>query len=51
MEENKKMISLEISDILREKLRVEAFNNKQSISGIIRNILENYFKEKEGENK
>ena len=36
----KKMISLEISDELREALRVEAFNQSLSISAVIRQILE-----------
>lgn len=36
----KKMISLEISDELREALRVEAFKQSLSISAIIRQILE-----------
>lgn len=36
----KKMISLEISDELREALRVEAFNQSLSISALIRQILE-----------
>lgn len=37
----KKMISLEISDELREALRVEAFKQSVSISALIRQILEN----------
>ena len=36
----KKMISLEISDELREALRVEAFNRSLSISALIRQLLE-----------
>ena len=36
----KKMISLEISDELREALRVEAFNQSLSISALMRQILE-----------
>jgi hypothetical protein len=36
----KKMISLESSDDLREKLRVEAFNRSLSISAVIRLLLE-----------
>ena len=36
----KKMISLEISDELREALRVEAFAQSLSISALIRKILE-----------
>jgi plasmid stability protein len=36
----KKMISLEISDELREALRVEAFKRSVSISALIRQLLE-----------
>jgi plasmid stability protein len=36
----KKMISLEISDELREALRIEAFNRSLSISALIRQLLE-----------
>lgn len=36
----KKMISLEISDELRETLRVEAFKRSLSISALIRQLLE-----------
>jgi hypothetical protein len=36
----KKMISLEISDELREALRVAAFNQSLSICAVIRQILE-----------
>lgn len=36
----KKMISLEISDELREALRKEAFIKSLSISAVIRQILE-----------
>ena len=36
----KRMISLEISDELREALRIEAFNKSLSISAVIRQILE-----------
>lgn len=35
----KKMISLEISDELREALRVEAFKRSVSISALIRQLL------------
>lgn len=38
----KKMISLEISDELREALRVEAFKQSLSISAVIRKILEEH---------
>lgn len=36
----KKMISLEISDELKEALRVEAFKQNLTISKLIRTILE-----------
>jgi plasmid stability protein len=36
----KKMISLEITDELREALRVEAFKRSLSISALIRQLLE-----------
>ena len=36
----KKMISLEISDELREALRIEAFKQSLSISAVMRKILE-----------
>ena len=36
----KKMISLEISDELREALRIEAFRQSRSISAVMRQILE-----------
>ncbi len=36
----KKMISLEISDELREALRVEAFKRSLSVSALIRQLLE-----------
>jgi hypothetical protein len=36
----KRMISLEISEELREALRIEAFNQSLSISAVIRQILE-----------
>lgn len=35
----KKMISLEISDELKEALRVEAFNRGVTVSALIRDIL------------
>ena len=37
----KRMISFEISDELREALRIEAFKQSISISAAIRQILEN----------
>ena len=40
----KKMISLEISDELREALRVEAFKRSLSISALIRQLLEEALK-------
>jgi predicted DNA-binding protein len=36
----KKMISLEISDEMKEALRVEAFNRSLSISALIRQLIE-----------
>ena len=36
----KRMISLEISDELREALRIEAFKQSSNISAVIRQILE-----------
>lgn len=47
---NKTIISLEISDELKEKLRVEAFNTRKNMSSLIRTILEDYFSKKEGKN-
>jgi plasmid stability protein len=41
----KKMISLEISDELREALRIEAFKRSLSISALIRQLLEKALKE------
>lgn len=47
----KKMISLEISDELREALRIEAFKQSLSISAVIRRILEEkLFEASSGEN-
>ncbi len=43
----KKMISLGISDELREALRVEAFKRSLSISALIRQILESQVLSKE----
>jgi hypothetical protein len=40
MQDNKRMISLEISGSLREALRVEAFKRDVTISALIRQILE-----------
>lgn len=40
----KKMISLEISDELREALRVEAFKRSLSISALMRKLLEEALK-------
>ena len=39
-DKNKKMLSLEISNDLREALRVEAFHKNVTISALIRQILE-----------
>ena len=50
----KKMISLEISDELRESLRIEAFRQSLSISALMRQILEEKLlkasDDKEGDN-
>lgn len=46
MRNNKKMISLEISDELREALRVEAFRSAVTVSALIRQILEDRLKVK-----
>jgi len=43
----KKMISLEISDELREALRVEAFKRSLSVSALIRQLLESQVLNKE----
>ena len=43
----KQMISLEISDELREALRVEAFKRSLSISALIRQLLESQVLNKE----
>jgi hypothetical protein len=40
----KKMISLEISDKLREALRIEAFKRSLSISALMRQLLEEALK-------
>jgi plasmid stability protein len=40
----KKMISLEISDELREALRIEAFKRSVSISAVMRQLLEEALK-------
>ena len=37
--ENKKIISLEITEDLRKALRVEAFNRDVTVSALIRDIL------------
>ena len=51
MAENKKMISLEISEDLRKALRVEAFNRDVTISALIRQLLEERLQECSGDNK
>lgn len=45
------MISLEISDELREALRVEAFNQSLSISALIRKVLEEQILNKDNQNE
>lgn len=47
---NKKMISLEISDELREALRIEAFKRSLSMSALIRQLLESQVLNKEESN-
>ena len=43
----KKIISLEIPDDLKEKLRVEAFLQNKSVSALIRDVLTDYIINKE----
>lgn len=43
----KKMVSLEVSEELKEALRVEAFKRSLSISALIRQILEKELFDKE----
>lgn len=47
----KKIISLEIPDELKEKLRVEAFYQNKSVSALIRDILVDYMINKEKNNE
>lgn len=47
----KSIISFEIPDELREKLRLEAFNKKLNISALLRQIIEIYFESLENKNK
>jgi len=51
MAENKKMISLEISDDLRKALKTEAFHRDVTISALIRQLLEERLNECSGERK
>lgn len=51
MAKDKKMISLEISDDMREELRLEAFKRKITISALIRQLLEESLKNINSENK
>lgn len=44
--ESKKIISLEIPESLREKLRKEAFKRDLSVSALIRSILEEKLSQK-----
>ena len=44
MPKDKKMISLEISDEMREQLRLEAFKRKVTISALMRQLLEESLK-------
>jgi len=41
----KTIVSLEITEELKEKLRVEAFNKRLTMSALIRQILGEYFNE------
>ena len=47
----KKMISLEISDELREALRLEAFKRSLSISAVIRQLLEESLRKEPDKNE
>jgi plasmid stability protein len=42
--DNKKIISVEISEDLRRALKVEAFNRDKTVSALIRDILEKELK-------
>lgn len=48
---SKKMISLEISDEMREQLRLEAFKRKITISALIRQLLEEALAKSNGESE
>ena len=48
---SKKMISLEISDEMREQLRLEAFKRKITISALIRQLLEEALARSNGESE
>ena len=43
----KRMMALELSETLYQKLRKEAFEKEVSVSAIVRYIAESYFLEKE----
>ena len=43
--ENKKIISLEISNTLKEALRVRAFQEEMTVSALIRQILKEQLKD------
>lgn len=47
----KKLFNLNISDELKEKIRKEAYERKTTLSEAARNILEEYFKKKENEER
>ena len=44
-ENNKLMLSFEITEDLKEKLRMEAFNKKKTLSATLRDIINTYFEE------
>ncbi len=46
-----RLFNLNISDELREKIRKEAYERKTTLSDAARNILEEYFKHKEDEER
>lgn len=45
-EEDKKLIALQISEPLRQRIREEAYKKELSFSAMIREILERYFEDR-----
>lgn len=45
-EEDKKLIALQISEPLRQRIREEAFKKEVSFSAMVREILERYFEDR-----